>query len=349
MLLAASAVLTSAGAGETGPQQAAAATPRDDAPVAALAPFIDVHTHLDRALAGRSIEAAVQAMPAENSAKYLFLPSPFAEESQRSFDIELIQTAAKKHAGKVSIVGGGGSLNPMIQEAVRAGTTSPELQKKFRERALQIARLGAAGFGEFTAEHRPSTSTPSYQTAPPDHPLFLLLAEIAAKHQLPITLHLEAVPETMPIPASWRLSPLPDPPQLRANIAAFERLLAHRPRAKIVWAHGGWDNTGFRTPELCRRLLQAHSNLYMELKIDPLRPGLNPPIDGGGKLKPEWLKLFQDFPDRFVIGSDQHYPMPEAGPQRWQAVILLFNQLPPELRRKIGTENAMRIYKLASK
>ena len=86
----------------------------------------------------------------------------------------------------------------------------------------------------------------------------------------------------------------------------------------------------------------------MELKIDPLNAGLNSPLDGGatGKLKPEWLKLFQDFPDRFVIGSDQHYPMPENQPQRWQAVITMFNQLPPDVRRKIGVENVGKIYKL---
>jgi predicted TIM-barrel fold metal-dependent hydrolase len=245
-------------------------------------------------------------------------------------------------------MGGGGTLNPMIQEAVRAGTTSPELAQRFRERAEEIVRRGAVGLGEVTAEHRPSASTPSYQWAPPDHPLFLILADVAANHHLPITLHLEAVPQTMPIPASWHISPRPDPPQLRANIPAFERLLDHDRRAKIVWAHAGWDNTGMRTPELCRRLLQAHPNLYMELKIDPLHPGMNSPLTGGasGTLKPEWLKLFQDFPDRFVIGSDQHYPMPENEPQRWQAVILMLNQLPADLRRKIGTDNAIRIYNL---
>ena len=55
---------------------------------------------------------------------------------------------------------------------------------------------------------------------------------------------------------------------------------------------------------IMRRLLQAHPNLYAEIKIDPMDPGLNSPLDGGatGKVKPEWSKLFQDFPDRFVIG-----------------------------------------------
>jgi predicted TIM-barrel fold metal-dependent hydrolase len=64
-----------------------------------------------------------------------------------------------------------------------------------------------------------------------------------------------------------------------------------------------------------------------------------------GTIKPEWLKLFTDFQDRFVIGTDQHYPQ-SSGPQRWQAAVRFFNQLPAAVQQKIGTENAIRIYNL---
>ena len=40
-----------------------------------------------------------------------------------------------------------------------------------------------------------------------------------------------------------------------------------------------------------------------------------------------------------MIGSDQHYPEPKDADKRWQETILLFNQLPAEVRKKIGTEN----------
>ena len=106
--------------------------------------------------------------------------------------------------------------------------------------------------------------------------------------------------------------------------------------------------------ELCgvhirRRLLQAHPNLYMEIKIDPLELGKNPPLAADGQIKPEWLKLFTDFPDRFVIGTDQHYASGRSmtGPQRWQMAVLLLNQLPGDLRRKIASENAPRIFPIA--
>jgi predicted TIM-barrel fold metal-dependent hydrolase len=299
-------------------------------------------------VADESISVAIQAIPAENIAKYHFLPSPFDEAGPASFDVEFIKAETKKYSDKIAVSGGGGTLNPMIEQAAHAGKVTPELEKRFKERAEEIASQGARGFGELTAEHRPSASTPSYQSVSPDNPLFLLLTDIAAEHNMTITLHMEAVSKTMPIPESWHVKNPPNPAQLPENIAAFERLLSHNPRAKIVWAHAGWDNTGSRTPELSRRLLQAHPNLYFELKIDPMNPGLNSPLMGGatGTIKPEWLKLFQDFPDRFVIGSDQHYPMPKDPAQRWQAVVILFNQLPTDLRKKIGVENAMRLYRL---
>jgi predicted TIM-barrel fold metal-dependent hydrolase len=126
-------------------------------------------------------------------------------------------------------------------------------------------------------------------------------------------------------------------------------LLAHNPHATIVWAHAGCDNTGYRTTELMRRLLLAHPNLYMEIKVDPAAVGNNSPLSNGGSgaIKPDWLQLFRDFSDRFVIGSDQHYPEPPKGSRRWQSVVLLLNQLPPDLQRKIGRENAMRLYHLS--
>jgi len=34
----------------------------------------------------------------------------------------------------------------------------------------------------------------------------------------------------------------------------------------------------------------------------------------------------------------------KSGPQRWESTVQLLTQLPLELRSKIGTENALRIY-----
>ena len=63
----------------------------------------------------------------------------------------------------------------MIMQSVATGDAGPEVQKKFKERAEELLREGVIGFGEMTAEHFDGF-TP-YQYAPPDHPLYLLLAD----------------------------------------------------------------------------------------------------------------------------------------------------------------------------
>ncbi len=237
-------------------------------PVPALTPFVEEHAHFDEKDPAGSVRSAVAALGRENAAMILFQISPDTFEHPGRYDSEVILAEVKKHPGKLAMTGGGGSLNAMIMQSVATGDAGPEVQKKFKARAEELLREGVVGFGEMTAEHFDGF-TP-YQAAPPDHPLYLLLADLAAEHGVPIDLHMEAVPRDMALPAGLK-SP-PNAPRLHANIAAFERFLAHNSRANVIWAHLGSDFTGARTVELDRRLLQAHPNLYMEIKTDPDAP-----------------------------------------------------------------------------
>ena len=76
---------------------------------------------------------------------------------------------------------------------------------------------------------------------------------------------------------------------------AIEKLLAHAPQARLIWAHTG---IGGVPAERVRELLQRHRTLMGELSY---RPGLT---DADGQLTPEWRALMLDFPERFLIGSD---------------------------------------------
>ncbi len=164
-------------------------------------------------------------------------------------------------------------------------------------------------------------------------------------------MHMEAIPQTMPLLSRFQ-SP-PNPRVLKPNIAAFERLLAHNRRANIIWVHLGWDNTEKRTFALTRTLLAENPNLYMSIRIASgmqERKVAKPtfPLDEKGRLKDQWLTLFQEFPDRFLIGSDEIIKPsnnhPSAGSIR--STVSMLKQLPEKLRRQIGYENAYRIYKL---
>jgi predicted TIM-barrel fold metal-dependent hydrolase len=318
--------------------------------VLALAPaseaYIDAHLHVDQNRPVESMQLLLQAMDRLNQKQGFVLTEPYGPDNPGRWDADKILAAVKQHPGKLIALGGGGTLNGMIIASYRSGDSGPEVQRKFREKAEELLRSGIAGFGEMSTEHfsLPQSPVKDYEYAPADHPLMLLLADIAAEHNVPIDLHMEAVPQDMASPENLKD---PNPPQLHGNFAALERLLSHNLRARLIWAHAGQDNTGYRTPELMRPLLMRHPNLYMEVKFDPAALGKNPPIGADGKLKAEWLKLYQDFPDRFLIGSDQHYDPPSSGPlARAQANAKLLDQLPPDLRRKIALENPLRVYGL---
>lgn len=322
--------------------------------------YIDAHNHLHGRFRshGGSTELdyegaariALAAMEQYGIMKMIIMPPPFPPDHPHRYDFDDFIGVVKKYPDRFVFLGGGGTLNAMIQQTAHDKQLSPKDRSRFEKTAREILTKGALGFGEMTAEHFSLGPDHPYESTPPDHLLFLLLADIAAEQDVPIDIHMEAVPEEMPLPDGLR-SP-PNPKVLKPNIAAFERLLAHNRKAKIIWAHVGWCNTGHRTAALCAELLRRHPNLYMSFKITPQdsRPECMP-IERGIGLKDEWLALLREFPGRFIIGTDQFYISPRAsmeriGPSKAKITNKFFSLLPPDLARTIGRENPRRIFNL---
>jgi hypothetical protein len=89
----------------------------------------------------------------------------------------------------------------------------------------------------------------------------------------------------------------------------------------------------------------------MSFKISPGDSAAeNRPIERGIGLKKEWLNVIQEFPGRFVIGSDQFYLSPKMrgriGPPSLEPTNKFFSLLPPELAQKIGIDNPKRIFNM---
>ena len=319
--------------------------------------YVDTHNHLvgQRETGQYNLEKqagiALEAMNATGVKLNLLMPMPQAVNQKLRLYFEDLLPIVEKYPDRFSALGGGGSLNVIIQQAVEEGRVTTAMEKDFDTRALELVREGAVGFGEMAAEHFSMTEEHPYEAVSPDHPLFLRLADLAARYDLPIDIHMEAIPEGMPMPSRFK-SP-PNPRMLKPNIAAFKKLLAHNRKAKIIWVHLGWDNTGKRTIDLTRRLLAENPNLYMSIRIASgmqARKVVNPtfPLDEDGRLKQEWLALLQEFPERFVIGSDDIIKPdnnhPSAGSIR--STVSMLEQLPLKLKSQIGYENAYRLYKL---
>lgn len=101
------------------------------------------------------------------------------------------------------------------------------------------------------------------------------------------------------------------------------------PEARVLWAHSGFDE-----PEEVADALATYPNLWADLAY---RSDM---ADGEG-VDPDWRKVFTNYPDRFMVGSDTF------APERWYYVGEnadfsrdWLSDLPNELARKIAYENA---------
>jgi hypothetical protein len=287
----------------------------------------------------------------------IVLPPPQVD-AQPVYDVSAFVTALARHRGRFAYLGGGGMLNAIIHRHADPASVTDTVKRELAAAADAIIDGGAVGFGEMASLHISAAPGHPYEFVPADHPLFRVLAEVAARRDVPIDLHMDAVEGEMTTPP--RFAAEANPPKLPDTMGALVRLLAHDRKARIVWAHGGSDPLGAMTPATIGRLMDAHPNLFVSLRIVPPQAPVmtNKALNAGG-LDPDWKALLTRYPDRFVIGTDSFMASPSvrgSGPglsfaerntPKLQATVQFLSLLPPDVAGKIRSANAVRIYKLA--
>ena len=110
---------------------------------------------------------------------------------------------------------------------------------------------------------------------------------------------------------------------------AVERIFRQNPEALVLWAHSGFEQV-----DKVRAMVTKHKTLWADLAF---RSDQAP----SGKLDPTWRKLFVDFPDRFMVGTDTYTP------ERWHYVVehaaysrKWLADLPADLADNIAFRNA---------
>ncbi len=322
--------------------------------------WIDTHVHpstnivsLDEAKSGEAksycfseecLTPELKKMDALHIQQALLMPMPSLVHS-KTFENGILQ-AVQLHPDRFAYVGGGSSLNPLLQKAVLEGNVTDTLRDEFTQTAQDLLTKGVVGFGEIAILHLSMSQNHPYEEAYADHELLLILADIAAKNNVPIDIHMDLVVEDMKTPAFYS-SHGKNPGTLTKNLAAFERLLAHNPDAKIVWAHVGSDTTGVLTPDIVRDLLKKYPNFYAQLRLSGSPSKGHELLSKGssGTLSEDWRSLIEDYPNRFTVGSDAFFGNEEESKSQ-TAGSLFLSQLSEETARKVGCENAVALYNL---
>ena len=328
--------------------------------------WIDIHMHVlggaDRQF-GPPLERAVAEMDRRGIAKAVIFPPPFPRPGP---DYPAYAGELARYPGRFGFLAGGGLLNPMIHGVPQPADVTPQVRQRFVDAARRALDAGAVGFGEIAILHLSLTPNHSFEQVAADHPLLLALAEVTGERGAVIDLHMDPVPGDGDTRTPAPLNRPANPSTLRGNVAAFERLLAHERKARIVWAHGGSDPLGHMSPALIRRLMDSHPNLCMSLRPVPAdltfskAVGLqlhNTMLHGSGIVS-AWLDVMKRHSDRFVLGADTFHlsasvpsnagvvTLSRGNEARFTGAAQLLARLPADLARRIGQENAKRLYRL---
>ncbi|MEK7689726.1 MAG: hypothetical protein AAB425_01770, partial [Bdellovibrionota bacterium] len=231
---------------------------------------VDVHMHLSP---GRppnldfkaSVETLIAKMDQLGIGRVIVMPPPQVQNQTTAYLADQFMNAIHAHSGRLLWAAGGDELNPIIH-STPPGSITAEIRNRFESIARRIVADGAKAFGEMAALHFSFNPRHPFEQSDPDHPLFLLLADIAAQTKTPIDLHVEAVITRQPVPKALASRSPNNPATIQPTISGLEKLLAHNRNATIVWQHIGWDNTGHLNVKLLRGLLTRHPNLFLALK-----------------------------------------------------------------------------------
>ena len=177
------------------------------------------------------------------------------------------------------------------------------------------------GVGELFINNMNSNSNPRMRRKVElDAPIFRDLYQLLAKHNAFLTIHMEAHPD---------------------SVEQMENLLSSDRNGRILWNHCGSTTSSGAV----RTLLASNSNLFCELSFRFMHKKASRNIFLENWIDSGWLELIEDFPDRFLIGTDAHSNQQY---RKYVKVIRsgLLSNLSPSAARKVAHENAQYLFGL---
>jgi len=300
-------------------------------------PLVDAHNHLPR---GVTIEQVITLMDEVGVLATTLMPVFYGgnqAQGQGISDENLVLEFYKKHPDRIIPILG--MQRPLLISPDRWKSPDKPAEEllRFAESKLQTGVF--RGMGEFILWHYPY-SFPQGQRGgtvkiPADTPLMKRFLDLSAKYLIPVIIHYEIDDE---------------------SFSALKRMLEYGRSTTIILAHGGRPDS----PTL-RAILDEYPNVYCDLGGMTRYGGYgrisegqgqwtvkNPIDDGTGHLRREWKALYEQYPDRIMIGTDFAHPEPWVVPRFYKQCIhefrSLLSDLSPGAAEKIGFRNAQKLF-----
>lgn len=223
---------------------------------------------------------------------------------------------------------GQSELNLAYQLGGRAGMADaghPNVKAFLKDLEVDLKAGRVKGVGTYFINNLNTDDRPAFRRRVPGNASAIkAIYALVAKYGSVLRIHLQHDPKTM---------------------AEFETVLSSDRRGRVVWNQCG-SNTA---ADYSRALLERHTNLFCEIswRFPPVtRPEFADRymFDRQGP-KLDWLKLIEDFPDRFMYGNDGHLGETyDCGTISFRRNLLPF--LHPDTAEKIASGNAKRVFGL---
>jgi hypothetical protein len=189
------------------------------------------------------------------------------------------------------------------------------------ERMLALYPNFWQGIGEVFLRHDELTALTYGDTPRGTSDAFSRLLDLAAARNLPVLVHSD-------IGAAWLEKP--------DFLDEVESAVRAHPKTRVIWAHAGISRRIVipNHTEILRRMLAQYPNLTIDLSWVIFDQEIAP----GGILDRKWPSLIEEYPGRFVIGSDTVGFFDQYKPTLQRYYVLL-DALKPATARKVAHDN----------
>jgi Amidohydrolase len=181
------------------------------------------------------------------------------------------------------------------------------------------------GIGEVMTRHDDLTALTYGEPAHADDLALTAVFTFAGEHDLPVFLHSN-------ISSVWKHEPI--------YLPEVETAVRTHPKTRFIWCHAGISRR-IVVPTLTTDLagmLAKYPNLWIDVSWVVFESNLLK----DGKPDPQWIKLVETYPDRFMIGTDKVGHFADY-PQEIQKYYTFLDQLQPATASKLARENLLSV------
>ena len=300
--------------------------------------IVDAHVHLHPPKNGidvSALEGVINALEDAGVELAVFMPTPNEGRNnnhERGADQRKMLLA--KNKDRVRLFAGANYIDYPIHRAHKGGYLEDDFEKILTRLTTDLKDEEYLGFGELVLFHFEKRKGQHVLMVPPGFTPLLEVVNLIAENDIWIDLHAEPV----------------DPGGVSYEDDVFggiELLHKRNPDLKLILAH-----TAMTNPHNARSLLNTYPKIMMSIKIRKNHEkwkNLEPLVNAEGEIYEDWAKLFEEMPERFIIGTDAKFERKEFKAADYLKKIkdmrYLIGSIDPEAAQLIAYENAFGMFR----